>query len=281
MLQVKSLSKRYGEHAAVDGVSLSIHSGEVLGLLGPNGAGKSTTIAIIAGVAEADSGEVKLGENGSPTSAHDRKLLGVAPQSIALYPDLSCFENLAFFGSLYGIRGSVLRNRAEALLDRVGLLDRARSRVDQLSGGMQRRLNLAAALVHSPRLLLLDEPTAGVDPHSRNAVLDLVRELRDEGLAVLYTTHYMEEAQRICDRVAIIDNGKILADGTVDELIDTHGGETLVRVTRSDGEHTVRTSDARGAVLELLQERDATGLRVDRPDLESVFFGLTGRRLRD
>lgn len=276
MLRVHSLKKSYSGFPALDGVSFHIESGEVLGLLGPNGAGKSTTISIVAGLILPDMGKVE-GSNGS--TLHPLEL-GVAPQSIALYPELTSRENLCFFGALYGLRGKALSSRVDELLERVELIDRSTARVATLSGGMQRRLNLAAALVHSPKLLLLDEPTAGVDPHSRQAVLDFVRELQADGIAVLYSTHYMEEAERICNRVAIIDHGRILASDTVDRLIDDHGGQTLVRVSNGSEERRIQTDNPRAAVLELLSHSDAQGLRVERPDLEAVFFQLTGRTLR-
>jgi ABC-2 type transport system ATP-binding protein len=200
-----------------------VRRGEVLGLLGPNGAGKSTALAVCTGQVAPDSGSVSIGDAGSPRDPAARRLVGLAPQQIALYADLTARENLVFLARIHEVPEP--SRRADALLDMVGLLPRARDRVGTFSGGMQRRLNLAAALVHEPPLLLLDEPTAGVDPQSRSAILDVVQGLAERGHAVLYTTHYMDEAQRICSRVAIVDHGRVLETGTVESLRAAHGGD--------------------------------------------------------
>ena len=223
MLVVSDIRKSFGALHALDGVSLSVGRGEVLGLLGPNGAGKSTTLAVCTGLLAPDAGSVSIGGAGSPRDPAVRRLLGLAPQQVALYGDLSARENLVFLGRIHGVQEPV--RRADELLDWVGLLPRARDRVEAFSGGMQRRLNLAAAIVHDPPLLLLDEPTVGVDPQSRGAILDLVRRLASGGRAVLYTTHHMSEAERICSRVAILDHGRVLESGPVEAVRAAHGGD--------------------------------------------------------
>jgi ABC-2 type transport system ATP-binding protein len=210
-------------------------------------------------------------------------MLGVAPQALALYDDLTGDENLCFFGRLYGLSGQRLRERVDAVLEGVGLSPRRRDRVRGYSGGMKRRLNLGAALVHDPPVVLLDEPTAGVDPQSRNNILDLVRSLKGAGKTVVYTTHYMEEAQRLCDRVAIVDRGRLLALGSVDALVHEHGGRSVVRVRTVEGEERVETDDPMREAQQQMARRNGAllGLAIERPDLESVFLSLTGRRLRD
>lgn len=281
MLRLDNLHKRFGSVDALRGLSLDVPRATVFGLLGPNGAGKTTTISIAVGLLRPDSGTVDLDGAGSPVDPSVRRRVGVAPQAIALYDELTAAENLDFFATLYGLDRAIRRARTDDLLARVGLTDRARDRVKDFSGGMKRRLNLAAALIHDPPLVLLDEPTAGVDPQSRNAILDIVRSLRDEGRTVLYTTHYMEEAQRICDRVAIVDHGRVLAEGTVDELIASRGGASVVTIETDAGHIRIETADPVAELTAQLRSPDIRGVRVDRPDLESVFLHLTGRSLRD
>jgi len=282
VLKLIDVRKRFGSTVAVDGLSLEVGKGEVFGLLGPNGAGKSTTISMCTGLLAPDSGRVELEGLGEPSEERVRARMGLAPQAIALYEDLTARENLVFFGRLYGIEGSALRKRVDELLELVGLADRAKDRVKVYSGGMQRRLNLAAALVNDPAVVLLDEPTAGVDPHSRNAIFDLVLGLRAAGKCVVYTTHYMEEAQRLCDRVGVVDHGKLLALGTVEELIAAHGGKTVVSVVRAEGEEKIATSDPVAELQRFMADGKQTiGVRIERPNLESVFLSLTGRSLRD
>ncbi|GJQ28662.1 MAG: antibiotic ABC transporter ATP-binding protein [Phycisphaerae bacterium] len=282
MLRLENLVKTFGALRAVDGVSIEIRPGEVFGLLGPNGAGKSTTLAMAVGLTAPDSGRVEITGHGSPTSPSSRRVLGIAPQALALYHDLTAEENLRFFGRLYGLRGSALKGRVDTVLAMVGLGDRRRDRVKTYSGGMQRRLNLAAALVHDPALVLLDEPTAGVDPQSRNNILDLVRLLASQGRTIVYTTHYMEEAQKLCTRVGIIDKGRLLGVGTVDELIARHGGKAVVTIERDDGAERVESDDPMVVVAKAAAAGGTLrGVRIDRPDLESVFLAMTGRRLRD
>jgi ABC-2 type transport system ATP-binding protein len=297
-VRAEGLRKSYGSTVAVDGLSLDIRAGEIFGLLGPNGAGKSTTIGMLSGLLLPDAGRVEVA-GADPGRAPSRRRLGVAPQSLAVYPELSAEENLRFFGELYSLSGSRLRERVGWALDLAGLTERRAERVGQYSGGMQRRLNLACALVHDPDVLFLDEPTVGVDPQSRNAIFEQIERLGAGAKTVLYTTHYMEEAQRLCDRVAIIDQGRVLALGSVDELIAAHGGKSVLHVALgAPPPGGIDPTGLGGAV-------DGTALRIDtdRPheaiarvfssgvaierlqlepaDLESVFLNLTGRRLRD
>jgi ABC-2 type transport system ATP-binding protein len=296
MLTVKNLSKRFGSLTAVDSVSFRVQPGEVFGLLGPNGAGKSTTINMIVGVLVPDGGAVEINSGGSPVDPGVRRSIGNAPQSLAIYGDLTAEENLRFFGRLYGLTGARLRERVDWSLELAALTDRKGDRVDVFSGGMQRRLNLACALVHDPSLVLLDEPTAGVDPQSRNMIFEKIELMKSEGRAVVYTTHYMEEAQRLCDRVAIIDHGRILDLDSVDALIDRHGGVSNIAMELDPAamiptdlpgrieDHILRLETDRP--LEQIAQISARGLvfrslRVERPDLERVFLNLTGRRLRD
>ncbi len=288
MLRLTDVRKRFGRVTAVDGLSLDIAAGEVMGLLGPNGAGKTTTIGMAVGLLHPDSGTVTLGEGengglGSPADPRMRMLIGVAPQEIALYEAMTARENLVLFSRLHGLGRNDAKQRANELLDRVGLADRAHHRVAGFSGGMKRRLNLAAALVGEPKLVLLDEPTAGVDPQSRNAIFDMVAQLKDAGVTVLFSTHYMEEAARLCDRVAIVDHGRLLALGTVGELIETHGGPSMVVVRRhgQDEERTATTAPL-DELSRLIADHGPTiaELRVETPDLEAVFLTLTGREHR-
>jgi len=286
VLTLREVHKSYGSTVAVDGLSLRIEAGEVFGLLGPNGAGKSTTIGLAVGLLRPDRGEVELAGLGSPTRASVRRHLGACPQQIALYEQFSGEENLLFLGKLHGLDRATRKRRAAELLERVGLTARAKDRVSAYSGGMQRRLNIAAALVHDPKLVLLDEPTAGVDPHSRHALFELVRALKSEGRTVVYTTHYMEEAQRLCDRVGVIDQGRVLALGTVDELIAAHGGQSVVTVLRDgasgeDKAERIETDDPMRVIARVAGEPGAREVRLERPDLEGVFLHLTGRSLRD
>jgi ABC-2 type transport system ATP-binding protein len=284
MLTLKNLRKSFGDIVAVDGLSLEVPRGVVFGFLGPNGAGKTTTLSMAVGLLRPDSGSVTLeagGVAGDPSDPAVRRRIGIAPQASALYDDLSADENLAFFARLYGLSGDVIRERADKVLALVGLTDRRKDRVKGYSGGMKRRLNLAAGLMHEPDLLLLDEPAAGVDPQSRNAILDIVRALRDQGRTIVYTTHYMEEAQRLCDQVAVIDHGKLLALGTVDELIARYGGESMVTIHTTAGEEKLASANPVATLSEKLAQKDVLNVRVDRPDLEGVFLSLTGRSLRD
>jgi len=309
VLHADGLRKRYGAIEAVRGVSFDIREGETYGLLGPNGAGKTTTISMVCGLLTRDGGTVTVDGQPIDVGAVAAKIgIGFVPQELALYPDLTGRENLDFFGRLYGLGGAQLKSRISEVLEIVGLADRAKDRTDTYSGGMQRRLNIGIGLLHQPRLLLLDEPTVGVDPQSRNAILESIAELGRGGMAILYTTHYMEEAERLCDRVGIIDAGEIRAEGTRRELVALVGQRDQVRLTASgdldlagaavtriegveqaaakDGVLEVVVQDARRvlpAILAAVAEAGAVvkGVDVVEPDLEAVFLHLTGRALRD
>ncbi len=296
MIQVENLTKRFGDLTAVDAVSFNIERGESYGFLGPNGAGKSTTINMLAGVLEPDSGEIVINGASDPTRSEVRRILGIAPQALALYEELNAEENLFFFGKLYGLCGKSLKERIELTLDLVGLTERRRDRVKTFSGGMQRRLNLACGMVHDPQVLLLDEPTVGVDPQSRNLIFEKVAQLKSEGRTILYTTHYMEEAERLCDRVAIIDHGHILAVDTVENLITAHGGPSIVKAQLAGppADPSVLPGELNGLSLAVesnepmavLADLNSSGVRfvtmqIERPNLETVFLNLTGRKLRD
>jgi ABC-2 type transport system ATP-binding protein len=281
MLTLRHVTKRYGSTVAVDGLSLEVRTGEIFGLVGPNGAGKSTTVHLAVGLLEPDEGEVRLGDHGRPGVAAVRRQLGLAPQTLAIYDQLSGRENLEFFGRMYDLGGAALARRVDWALEFVRLTDRAKDRVAAYSGGMKRRLNIAAALVHDPQLLLLDEPTVGVDPQSRNAIFDSIEALRAEGRTVIYTTHYMEEAERLCDRVGILDRGTLLALDTVEGLLASHGGASELVVQRADGEQRITTADPLATLNELAAMAPVGAFRLERPTLEQVFLRLTGRHLRD
>jgi ABC-2 type transport system ATP-binding protein len=281
LLALENLTKRYGTAVAVDGLSLHVRRGEILGLLGPNGAGKSTTVHLAVGLLRPDGGKVTVAGAGDPRVPGVRRRIGVAPQALALYEPLSAEENLRLFGRVYGLAGKALARRVGWALEFVSLSDRRASRASELSGGMKRRLNLAAALVHDPELVLLDEPTVGVDPQSRHAILERISELRRLERTVVYTTHYMEEASRLCDRIAIVDRGRVLALGTLDELIRDHGGDPVL-VVRTDGEERrVSTREPAAELARLALRGRIDDFRVERSDLEQIFLGLTGRTLRD
>ena len=281
MLGVHHLCKRFGAVVAVDDLSFEAEPGTILGLLGPNGAGKTTTIGMIAGLLRPDSGRIEVNGSGSPDEPRVRRHIGIAPQALAIYEELTGKENLTFFGRLAGLRGSELRKRVAWSLEFVVLTDRQADRVKTYSGGMKRRLNLAVALVHDPPLLLLDEPTVGVDPQSRNAMFEKILDLRSQGRTIIYTTHYMEEAERICDRVGVMDHGRFLAMDSVDKLIEQHGGKSVVTAQRRGGEIRIESNDPLETCIKLQQEGDVLSLRVDRPNLERVFLNLTGRAPRD
>ncbi|MBI5425632.1 MAG: ABC transporter ATP-binding protein [Opitutae bacterium] len=305
MLQFDHLTQRYGALTALDDVSLMIERGEFFGLLGPNGAGKSTLMSLIAGLREPTAGTLRLGGvnlAGRPTDAV--RAIGFVPQSVALYEDLTAEENLGIFGRLYGLAGKALAARIDECLAAVQLADRRKHAVKTFSGGMQRRLNLAASLLHEPQLLLCDEPTVGVDPQSRNAIFDLLQRLNREGLTVIYSTHYMEEATRLCSRIGIIDHGKILALGTLEELLARLPAAEVVSFAR-DGTPpaavaalarfgTLREHDERCEVLlaagaslaDFFAATQAAGLpdrafTLKRPTLEDLFLHLTGKTLRE
>jgi ABC-2 type transport system ATP-binding protein len=309
LLACVDLRKRYGEIAAVDGVSFRIARGETYGLLGPNGAGKTTSISMVCGLVARDGGSVTIAGLPMDIDATEAKaLVGYVPQDLAIYPDLSARENLRFFGRLQRLRGRALETRVGAMLELTGLAERADERTDGYSGGMKRRLNIAIGLLHEPQLLVLDEPTVGVDPQSRNAILEAVDELRRQGISILYTTHYMEEAERLCDRIGIIDGGRILAEGTRRDLVATIGQLDRLSLAASgalaaaaeavaaldgvesasvaDGTIEVTAHEARTllpGVITTATDAGATlrSVEVTEPDLEAVFLHLTGRALRD
>ena len=309
VLRCDGLRKRYGERLAVGGVGFEIGSGETYGLLGPNGAGKTTTISMICGLLPRDGGEVWVDGRAIDTGATEAKAaIGYVPQDLAIYPDLSARENLRFFGRLQRLGGNELDRRVDEVLELIGLADRAKDRTDTFSGGMKRRLNIGIGLLHHPKLLVLDEPTVGVDPQSRNAILSSVADLETEGMAILYTTHYMEEAERLCDRIWIIDEGLIKAEGTRRELIALVGGRDRIRMVATgdlraaaaaaagierveetstlDGGIDVIVTDARTILPRILEAVGAAGalvrsVEVIEPDLEAVFLHLTGKALRD
>ncbi len=307
LLEVQHLRKSYGDHLAVADVSFDLASGEVLGLLGPNGAGKSTTMMMIAGLLMPDSGDVILdGIKFDARSASHRRDLGVVPQDLAIYPELNAWENLRFFGKLYGIRGKLLQERCETLINSVGLQDAAKRPTREYSGGMKRRLNFAIALIHSPRVLILDEPTVGVDPQSRSHLMDCVRGVAAEGVGVIYASHYMEEVQALCQRVAIIDHGQMLAFDTIDKLLSGMSSDLELKITggRLNGQlgelARVQAADSQTATViingdrpdrsanlrEVLSRLERAGLNVEKIEtqqssLERLFLQLTGNRLRD
>ncbi|MEP0814486.1 MAG: ABC transporter ATP-binding protein [bacterium] len=307
-LCVNGLTKSYGDVRALAGLSFSVAPGEVYGLLGPNGAGKSTAISIIATLLQPDSGEVSvLGRDVRANPAAAKTLLGVIPQDVAIYRELTGRENLAFFGTLYGLSGAKLKSRVDEVLSLVGLADVAGRRAATYSGGMKRRLNIGASLIHEPPLVLLDEPTVGVDPQSRNHIFELVLELKSRGTSFLYTTHYMEEAERLCGRVGIIDGGRIIAEGTIAELIALGPEDDRLEIElRGDGasaeslslslneyspsfENHLLTMRVRGAsgklpsIIETISRFGAeiASVRVIEPNLEGVFLHLTGKKLRE
>ncbi|NNF63853.1 MAG: ABC transporter ATP-binding protein [Acidimicrobiia bacterium] len=309
VLVCADLRRTFGDRVAVDGVGFHIERGETYGLLGPNGAGKTTSISIIAGLLERDAGSVSVsGQPVTTTTVEAKRAVGLVPQELAIYPDLTAAENLMFFGKLYGIGSNALAQRVDEVLEIVGLIDRRDDRTDEYSGGMKRRLNIGIGLLHSPELLILDEPTVGVDPQSRNAILTSVERLGADGMAVLYTTHYMEEAERLCDRVGIIDEGRIVAEGTRRELValvgerdrvelaasgDLAAAATALRglagvddATPGDGSIQVVVESASARLAEMLAAAVAagatvTGVDIYEPDLEAVFLHLTGKALRD
>lgn len=281
MLKITNVSKGFGDLIAVDSLSLEVASGSIVGLLGPNGAGKTTTISMITGLLIPDSGEINIFGTGQPHETHSRQNIGVAPQSLALYEPLTARQNLTFFGKMYGLKGKDLITAVDDSLQLADLTDRQDDRVNTFSGGMKRRLNLAVAMIHKPKLLLLDEPTVGVDPQSRNALLESVLALRDRGHTIIYTTHYMEEAQKICDQVFIMDKGQLMAHGSLEELIRENGGEYAIRIQKHDNSETIYTDSPLKTLSEMNIDPSSDFIHVRPPDLEQVFFNLTGKQLRD
>ncbi|HEY1553581.1 MAG TPA: ABC transporter ATP-binding protein [Kofleriaceae bacterium] len=279
VLEIAGLVKRYGERTAVASIDLAVRRGEIFGLLGPNGAGKTTTISIACGVIPATSGTVKVaGHDIASEPAAAKRAIGLVPQDLALYEDLSARQNLQFFGSLYGLVGGELDKRIAHALEIAQLVDRADEQAKTFSGGMKRRLNLVAGMLHEPTLLVLDEPTVGVDPQSRIHIFDAIRALRDRGMTIIYTSHYMEEVEELCDRVAIVDAGKVVAQGTLAELARDHAAPA--------GGLEIELAGDPAALAAALAAIEATGARITRKgerraNLETVFLALTGRGLRD
>jgi ABC-2 type transport system ATP-binding protein len=308
MISVQNLSKRYGELRAVDRISFMAAKGELFGLLGPNGAGKTTTISMISALLKPDDGSICVGDYDlwkSPKAA--KRLMGLVPQELALYEEFSARENMMFWGGLYGIAKAALRTKTEALLERVGLRERAGERVSRFSGGMKRRLNLAIGLVHDPQVLLLDEPTVGIDPQARNNILEIIREIARQGTTIIFTTHHLDEAEKLCDRIAIMDQGKILQTGSVADLARVVGDRDIVTVrgkftaaqlkaglaaepvsflNLADQVTTLNFSRDGYGIASLVAQLSKSGIdladiSMQKPTLESVFLKLTGRALRD
>lgn len=309
MLKISNLKKSYGDIHAVKGVDIEVNQGEIVGLLGPNGAGKSTTISMISTLIKPDAGLIEFKDtdvlkNPKPI----QQVLGIVPQEIALYPTLTGYENLKFWGSAYGLKGHELKRKIEEVSEIIGIKDRLKDKVEKYSGGMKRRINIGAALLHDPELLIMDEPTVGIDPQSRNHILETIKELNTKGMSIIYTSHYMEEVEFLCDRIYIMDEGVVIASGTKESLIDTIKGERKIIVTFShdpngikddlEKEVSVEKIEADGDTLTLYSEGSKTLIRrivevssnydidmlsidVENPNLESVFLHLTGKALRD
>ncbi|MCL2547298.1 MAG: ABC transporter ATP-binding protein [Oscillospiraceae bacterium] len=305
---IKNVVKRYGDTTALDHLNLDVAEGEILGLLGPNGAGKTTAIRVLCGLVDADAGEVQVfGQRQSVRNLSPRHDIGLVTQEITVFKDLSAIENLRYFGGLYGLRGAELDTNVKEMLEFVGLTERAKKRPGTFSGGMQRRLNIACALVHKPKLVIMDEPTVGIDPQSRNHILESVKKIAQNGTTVVYTSHYMEEVQAICNRIAIMDAGRVIAEGSIDELMNRIQYEDRVRlhaatpsdslteelraisgvksVTVNDGHYLIISGAGSGNINRIMTvaQRHTSILSVseDKPSLEDVFLTLTGKRLRD
>ena len=308
-IEVRDLHKSYGEIHAVQGISFDVHMGEIFSLLGPNGAGKTTTLAMLSCLLEPTKGDaLVMGHSIRSESMAVKAAIGVIPQEVALYPDLSARENLSFWGKMYGLRGSALRQRVDEVLEIIGLAERQKGRVAKFSGGMKRRLNVGIGLLHKPQILFMDEPTVGIDPQSRRNILDSVKELNRQGMTILYTTHYMEEAQELSDHIAIMDQGKVIAYGTHEELvkivgeldridltINAQSEQVLEKWQATEGVHKASAEDSRITLLvddsnlvlprlfeaAVSAEVRITAVEIKEPNLEAVFLHLTGRALRD
>jgi ABC-2 type transport system ATP-binding protein len=308
-IQVQDLHKDCGDVYAVQGVSFDVYAGEIFSLLGPNGAGKTTTISMISCLLEPTQGDaLVMGHSITREPMAVKAAIGVVPQEIALYEDLSARENLDFWGKMYGLRGGALKQRVDEVLEITGLIERQKGRAGKFSGGMKRRLNIGIALLHKPQVIVMDEPTVGIDPQSRRNILDSVKELNQQGTTVFYTTHYMEEAQEISDHIAIIDHGKVIAYGTHDELVQIVGemdritltintesasvmerwqaAEGVHKITAEDGTLNLLVDDSNIVLPRLFESATQAGVRItsveiQEPNLEAVFLHLTGRALRD
>lgn len=309
MLKIQGLKKSYGSVQAVKGVDITIEKGEIIGLLGPNGAGKSTTISMISTLLNPDAGDILFkGKSIQSEPKSLQKVLGVVPQDIALYPTLSGYENLKFWGSAYGLKGSELKKRIDEVSEIIGIKERLKDKVEKYSGGMKRRINIGAALLHQPELLIMDEPTVGIDPQSRNHILETIKELNDRGMTIIYTSHYMEEVEFLCDRIYIMDEGVVIANGTKEELVDSVKKERKIIVEfEEDAQDVCQVFEALEEIDQVICEKkmmtlltntsekmmqkiieissehhkDIVSIDVEKPNLESVFLQLTGKALRD
>jgi ABC-2 type transport system ATP-binding protein len=310
LIEVKDVKKQYDDRVVVNGLNFEIKKGEVFGLLGPNGAGKTTTISMMSAQLEASSGTILVAGLDTRDDAFKVKsIVGIVPQDIALYSVLNAYDNLKFFGSLYGLKRKELNNKVDWILELVGLKDRAKEPIEKYSGGMKRRINIAAALLHNPQVVFMDEPTVGIDPQSRNRIYELIQTLKEQGMTIVYTTHYMEEATMLCDRIAIIDNGVVIECGTTKELIAKIHGGILELITESEEQVTpivealsdlscvisIHPTDKRisiiindaqeafGAIMLRLKERSiqVLGMNMKPPTLETLFIHLTGKDLRE
>lgn len=309
IVKIEKLVKKFGDFTAIDNVDLKINDGEIYGLLGPNGAGKSTIINMICGIVSITKGKIEvLDKDIKRYSNFTKKNIGIVPQDIAVYEDLSCIENVKFFAGLYGVRGKLLNDSAEEALKFVGLMDHKNDTPNKFSGGMKRRLNIACAIAHKPKLIIMDEPTVGIDPQSRNHILQSVKKLNDMGCTIIYTSHYMEEVEQICTRVGILDHGKVIAEGTTDELkaIVTDKNTVVVSVsdigkidedeikrikgvqsvTAGDNEVKINSTKETNNLDKIISYFTDNNIKIKNienkvPDLETVFLSLTGRKLRD
>lgn len=309
IIKIKDMIKRFGYNLAIDKINLEIEEGEIFGLLGPNGAGKSTTINIISGLLKADKGSIQVfGKDMNTSAAEIKRNIGIVPQDIAIYEELTAYENVHFFAGLYGLRGKELKDRTTEALEFTGLSDKAKSFPASFSGGMKRRLNIACAIAHKPRLIIMDEPTVGIDPQSRNHILKTVKELNKVGCTIIYTSHYMEEIEEICSRISIIDHGKVIAEGTKEELISiiTNTNSIWITVNTTQKLNKELLEEINGVVSVEIEhnivkinsfsdipnldgiiqyfaanEISVKNIENKKIDLETVFLTLTGRKLRD
>ena len=308
LVAVKNLVKRYKDVLAVDNVSLDIEEGEIFGLLGPNGAGKTTTINAIIGLTRVDSGEIVIfGKNFNDHELEIKRDLGVVPQDIAIFEDLTAYENLSYFGKLYGLKGALLKERVEEALEFTGLLEKKKQYPKKFSNGMKRRLNIACALVHHPKLIIMDEPTVGIDPQSRNHIIQSIKKLNQLGATIIYISHYMEEIEELCTRIVIMDQGRVIAKGTKEELKELMTNDERIVVQLSAGNFTLvdnikklagvkdaylngneltvlsrkNSKNLHGIIDQVSESSEIISLNVEQPSLETVFLTLTGRSLRD
>jgi ABC-2 type transport system ATP-binding protein len=281
MVNLDKVSKRFDSKTVVDNLSLEVKQGEVFGLLGPNGAGKTTTINMIIGALSPESGSIKINGIGTPGEPSIKRLIGIVPQTIALYESLTGQQNLDFFGRLYGLDGTLLKERIQHSLEMVNLVERRNDTVKKYSGGMKRRLNIAAALLHRPSLLILDEPTVGVDPQSRNAIFESILALKKEGCTIILTSHHIEEAQKLCDTVGIMDEGKLVAMDSVQKLIADFGGKSTLTIETSKGKTKIETDEPVKEIIRINEEDTILSLQMESPSLEKAFLNITGKHLRD